>query len=308
MSMSAERTGAPDAPEAAGQEPAPARTPGRWSAVLRQMAGTRRVLFGAVVIVLMVVMAWVGPLLSPWDFGERDYSAFLQPPSADHWWGTDSTGRDVFVSTMVGLQKSVIIGLLVAVLSTLVAAVVGAFAGYFLGVTDRVLMWITDLMLVLPSFLILAILYPVLRDQGWLVFVGLLAAFLWMVTAKMVRGMTISLKEREYVLAARYMGVPAWTIIFRHIIPNMSSLLIVDATINVSSAIIVETSLSYFGFGVQPPDVSLGSLISDGASQAVTHPWTFVFSTGLLVLLVLAVNLIGDGLRDALDPQSERRS
>ncbi|GAA1095877.1 ABC transporter permease [Nocardiopsis composta] len=305
MSMSTERAAAP---EAGGQRAPEARATGRWGSVLLQLLRTPRVVFGLAVIAVMTVMAWVGPMISPWEFGERDYANFLQPPSPEHWWGTDNTGRDVFVATMVGLQKSIIIGLLVAVLSTFVAAIVGAFAGYFLGVTDRVLMWITDLMLVLPSFLILAILYPILRNQGWMVFVGLLAAFLWMVTAKMVRGMTISLKEREYVLAARFMGVPAWKIIFRHIIPNMSSLLIVDATINVSSAIIVETSLSYFGFGVQPPDVSLGSLISVGARQAVTHPWTFLFCTGLLVLLVLAVNLIGDGLRDALDPQSKRRS
>ncbi|GAB3476239.1 ABC transporter permease [Nocardiopsis coralliicola] len=304
MSMSTERAGAQDAPDHGPEE---AGASGRWSSVFRQLLRTRRVVFGIGIILAMVAMAWLGPLVSPWEFGERDYANFLRPPSPEHWWGTDNTGRDVFVSTMVGLQKSIIIGLLVALLSTFVAAIVGAFAGYFLGVTDRVLMWITDLGLVLPSFLILAILYPVLRDQGWLIFVGLLAAFMWMVTAKMVRGMTISLKEREYVLAARYMGVPPWKIIFRHIIPNMSSLLIVDATINVSAAIITETSLSYFGFGVQPPDVSLGSLISLGARQATTHPWTFLFCTGLLVLLVLAVNLIGDGLRDALDPQSKRR-
>nr|WP_173434241.1 ABC transporter permease [Allosalinactinospora lopnorensis] len=284
------------------------RVSGRWVNVLRQMLATRRVIVGLACIVLLTAMAWIGPLFNPWEFGERDYSAFLQPPSPDHLWGTDDTGRDIFVNTMVGLQKSIVIGILVAVLSTFIAAVVGAFAGYFLGVTDRVLMWITDLALVLPSFLILAILYPALRDKGWVVFVILLAAFMWMVTSKMVRGMTISLKEREYVLAAHYMGVPAWRIIFRHIIPNMSSLLVVDATINVSAAIITETSLSYFGFGVQPPDVSLGSLIAAGSRSATTHPWLFVFCTGLLVVLVLAVNLIGDGLRDALDPQSKHRS
>ncbi|MFC7329804.1 ABC transporter permease [Marinactinospora rubrisoli] len=306
MSMSAERAAVVTGPgpEGGGDE---TRVPGRWSGVARQMLRTRRVVLGIGLIVALAAVAWIGPLISPWEFGERDYAAFLQPPSPDHWFGTDNTGRDIFTITMVGMQKSLIIGLLAAIITTVLAAIVGSFAGYFLGATDKVLMWITDLALVLPSFLILAILYPALRGQGWLVFVLLLAAFAWMVTAKMVRGMTISLKEREYVLAARYMGVPAWKIIFRHIIPNMSSLLIVDATINVSSAIIAETSLSYFGFGVQAPDVSLGSLIALGARQAVTHPWTFVFCTGLLVILVLAVNLVGDGLRDALDPQSKSR-
>ncbi|GAA3754474.1 peptide/nickel transport system permease protein [Spinactinospora alkalitolerans] len=283
------------------------RIPGRWSSVLRTTLRQRRVIAGIAVLVLLMLAAWVGPLFAQWGFEERDYANFLQPPSPEHWFGTDNTGRDIYILTMVGLQKSIIIGLLVAVITTVVAAVVGAFAGYFLGPTDKAMMWVTDLALVLPSFLILAILYPAIRGSGWLIFVLLLAAFMWMITAKMIRGMTISLKEREYVLAARYMGVPAWKIIFRHIIPNMSSLLIVDATINVSTAIIAETSLSYFGFGVQPPDVSLGSLIALGARQAVTHPWTFVFCTGLLIILVLAVNLIGEGLRDALDPQSKSR-
>ncbi|MDA8372062.1 MAG: ABC transporter permease [Nocardiopsaceae bacterium] len=303
MSMPAERVA--DTAEAEGEE---VRVPGRWSGVLYEVLRTPRVLFGAALLLALVIAAWVGPLLSPWDFAETDIIARREPPSAEHWFGTDSIGRDTFTQTMVGLQKSIIIGLLAAILTTAIAAVVGAFAGYFLGATDRVLMWITDLALVLPNFLILAILYPALRGKGWLVFVILLAALAWMVTAKMVRGMTISLKEREYVLAARYMGVSHHRIIFRHILPNMSSLLIVDATINVSAAIIAETSLSYFGFGVQPPDVSLGSLIADGSTQSLAFPWTFWFCTGLLVVLVMAVNLIGDGLRDALDPQSKRRS
>lgn len=283
------------------------RIPGRWSTVLRTTLRQRRVITGLTILLLLVALAWIGPFLSPWGFEERDYTNFLMPPTAEHWFGTDNTGRDLYILTLVGLQKSIIIGLLVAVITTAVAAVVGAFAGYFLGLTDKALMWVTDLALVLPTFLILAILFPAIKGSGWIIFVLLLAAFGWMITAKMVRGMTISLKEREYVHAARFMGVSPVAIIFRHIIPNMSSLLIVDATINVSAAIIAETSLSYFGFGVQPPDVSLGTLIATGARQAVTHPWTFVFCTGLLVILVMAVNLIGEGLRDALDPNSASR-
>ena len=205
------------------------------------------------------------------------------------------------------MQKSLLIGLLVALLSTSLAAVVGAFAGYMGGWVDRVLMWIVDLLLVIPAFLIIAILSPNFRGKTWFVFVLLLAAFLWMVTARIVRGMTISLREREYVLAARYMGVSTPRIILRHILPNISSLLIVDATINVSAAIIAETGLSYFGFGVQPPDVSLGTLIATGTNSAVTYPWLFWFSGGLLVAIVLAVNLVGDGLRDAIDPTSRAR-
>jgi peptide/nickel transport system permease protein len=259
---------------------------------------------GLVVLVFLFLLAFVGPYLSQWSYTDHDFNAFLEGPSLDHWFGTTQTGGDVYALTLRGMQKSLVIGILVALISTGIAAVVGSFAGYMGGWIDRTLMWFVDLMLVLPSFLIIAILSPTFRGKTWLVFVVLLAAFLWLVTARIVRGMTISLREREYVLAARYMGVPAHRIIFRHILPNISSLLIVDATINVSAAVISETGLSYFGFGVQPPDVSLGTLIADGTQSATTYPWLFGFAAGILVALVLAVNLVGDGLRDALDPTS----
>jgi peptide/nickel transport system permease protein len=125
-----------------------------------------------------------------------------------------------------------------------------------------------------------------------------------MITARIVRGMTLSLKEREFVYAARFMGVPGWTIILRHILPNMASLLIIDATVNVSSLILAEVGLSFFGFGVQPPDVSLGTLIGDYSGAALSYPWEFYFPAGFLVVLVLAINVVGDGLRDAFDPNA----
>jgi peptide/nickel transport system permease protein len=214
----------------------------------------------------------------------------------------------MFALTMRGMQKSLVIGLLGAVMSTAMAAVVGAFAGYFGGALNTALLTVIDLLLVLPSFLIIAILSPTFRGHTWLIFVLLLAAFQWMITARIVRGLTLSLKEREFVRAARFMGVPGWKIIFRHILPNMASLLIIDATINVSSLILAEVGLSFFGFGVQPPDVSLGTLIGDYAGAALTYPWEFYFPAGLLVVLVLAINLVGDGLRDALDPNAQVRT
>ena len=282
------------------------RIASRWSLVLRRFRRRRLAMAGLVVLVFLFLLAFVGPYLGQWTYTDHDFNAFLQGPSLDHWFGTTQTGGDVYALTLRGMQKSLVIGILVALISTGLAALVGSFAGYMGGWIDRSLMWFVDLMLVLPSFLIIAILSPTFRGKTWLVFVVLLAAFLWLVTARIVRGMTISLREREYVLAARYMGVPAHRIIFRHILPNISSLLIVDATINVSAAVISETGLSYFGFGVQPPDVSLGTLIADGTQSATTYPWLFGFAAGILVALVLAVNLVGDGLRDALDPTSGR--
>ncbi|MBQ1082647.1 MULTISPECIES: ABC transporter permease [unclassified Nocardiopsis] len=282
--------------------------PNRLKDVVRQMLATRRVIVGLVLIVLLALFAFVGPIISAWEVGQRDYVSILNGPSPDHWFGTNRTGQDIFTHTTAGLQKSLLIGLLVALGSTAVAALVGSFAGYFGGLPDRLLMWVADLALVLPSFVVLAILSRHFVGQGgWLILVILLAAFSWMVTSKMVRGLTISLREREYIHAARFMGVPSHRIILRHILPNMSSLLIADATIMVSAAIIGETALSYFGLGVQPPDVSLGVVIADGAPFATTAPWVFMFPTVMLVVLVLAVNMIGDGLRDALDPSSKSR-
>lgn len=282
------------------------RVPGRWAIVWRRFLRKRLAMVGLIVLVLLFALAFLGPHLTHWKYTDKDFLNFQTGPSAQHWFGTTATGSDLYAVTLRGMQKSLVIGMLVALMSTGMAALVGSFSGYFGGWTDRTLMWFVDLLLVLPSFLIIAILSPTFRGKSWLVFVVLLAAFLWMITARIVRGMTLSLREREYVMAARYMGVPGPRIIARHILPNISSLLIIDATINVSAAIISETGLSYFGFGVQPPDVSLGTLIADGSDAATTFPWLFLFPAGLLVLTVLAVNLVGDGLRDALDPTSGR--
>jgi peptide/nickel transport system permease protein len=260
---------------------------------------------GLGVVVLLFALAYVSPYFSRWQYNQLDAHAFLSAPTRAHWFGTTQNGFDMFALTMRGMQKSLIIGLLGALIATSLAAVVGAFAGYFGGVLNTVLLTVIDLLLVLPSFLIIAILSPTFQGRTWLIFVLLLAGFQWMITARIVRGMTLSLKEREFVLAARFMGVPGWRIIFRHILPNMASLLIIDATVNVSSLILAEVGLSFFGFGVQPPDVSLGTLIGDHAGAALTYPWEFYFPAGLLVALVLAINLVGDGLRDALDPNAE---
>jgi peptide/nickel transport system permease protein len=283
---------------------------GRRQLVMRRLRRNKAAMAALVVLVLLWVVAFAGPVISRaltgWDYDEQDFTAFLQPPSADHWFGTTQIGGDVFAQTMRGLQKSLLIGLLVALISTGLAAVVGAFAGYLGGWTDKVLMWVVDLLLVIPSFLIIAIISRNMESGGWIALVLLIAVFGWMLTARIIRGMTLSLREREFVLAARYSGVGTVGIVFRHLIPNMSSLLIIDATIAVATAIIAESGLSYFGFGVKPPDVSLGTLIAQGTQSAFTFPWLFLFSGGLLVLTTLAVSVFGDGLRDALDPNSQR--
>jgi peptide/nickel transport system permease protein len=296
-------------PAAAGQDTVPGMTTGdeatsRWGLVARRMRRKRFAMLGCLTVALLFAVAYLSPFLVTWQYDELDTRAFLSPPSLEHWFGTTQNGFDMFALTMRGMQKSLIIGVLGALMSTTLAAVVGAFAGYFGGKLNTALMVVVDLLLVLPAFLIIAILSPLFRERTWLLFVLLLAAFQWMITARIVRGMTLSLKEREFVLAARFMGVPGWRIIFRHILPNMSSLLIIDATVNVSSLILAEVGLSFFGFGVQPPDVSLGTLIGNYAGSALSYPWQFYFPAGFLVILVLSINLFGDGLRDALDPNA----
>ncbi len=286
--------------------PAEVQALSRGRLVLRRFLRNRLSTTGALVLVLLFAGAFLSPLFYPWDYRTQDDFALLAQPSAEHWFGTTKLGEDLFARAMRGLQKSLLIGLLVAVISTALAATVGAAAGYFGRATDRALMWVVDLLLVLPSFLVVAILSPAFRGGSWLLLVLLLGAFQWMIAARIVRGMTLTLREREYVTAARFMGMAPWRIIRRHILPNMASLLIIDATISVGSAITAETALSFFGFGVQPPDISLGTLINTGTESALTFSWLFLFPAGLLIVTVLAVNFLGEGLRDALDPTSTR--
>jgi peptide/nickel transport system permease protein len=280
----------------------------RGRLVLRRFLRSKESLAGAVLIALLFLLAFLGPYLTTWGFTDHDFTALHAPPSATHWFGTTQIGTDVFALTVRGMQKSLIIGILAGGISTALAAVVGSLAGYFGGWRDRGLSWVVDLMLVLPEFLMVAILSPLFSGTTWLILPLVLAAFEWMINARIVRGLTISGREREYVLAAKYMGVSPIKIITRHILPNISSLLIVAATLQVSLAIIAATALSYFGFGVQPPDVALGTLIQKGSASATTYPWLFGFAALMLVLIVLAVNMLGDGLRDALDPSSGKES
>lgn len=278
----------------------------RGKLVLRRFLRKKLAVIGLAVLILEALFAYIGPHLSQWSFGSIDPANFGTGPSGTHWWGTDTEGHDMFVQTMSGTQKSLLVGLIAAFVSTTVAAVIGSLAGYFGKAVDNALMWFVNLMMIIPSFLILAIISPELKDSSFLLFAFLLAAFSWMLTARVVRGLTFSLREREFVSAAKFMGVPAWRIIGRHILPNMASLLIVDVTINVSATILAETGLSYFGFGVQPPAVSLGTLIGDGTQgpDPTYQSWLWVFPGLMLIVLVLAVNFIGDGLRDALDATS----
>lgn len=273
--------------------------------VFRRFLRNRLAVCALAILVLLFIGCYLLPPLLPYSHTDLDFYSLQSPPSPEHWFGTNALGQDVLALVLRGMQKSLLIGLCVAVISTLIAATVGSIAGYFGGWRDRTLMWIVDLLLVVPSFILIAITTPRTKNSANVaLLIVLLAAFSWMISSRIVRGLTMSLREREYVQAARYMGVPNRRIIARHILPNVASILIIDTALNVGMAILAETGLSFLGFGVQPPDVSLGTLIADGTKSATTFPWVFLFPAGVLVLIVLCANLIGDGLRDALDPAS----
>ena len=277
----------------------------RRTLVTRRFLQNKLAVVSLVILVVLFVACYAVPPLLPYSHTDIDFYELQTPPSTRHWFGTNAIGQDVLAQVLRGMQKSMLIGLCVAVISALIAATVGSVAGYFGGWRDRALMWFVDLLLVVPSFILIAIITPRTKNSANIaLLIVLLAAFSWMISSRMVRGLTMSLREREYVQAARYMGVPSRQIIARHILPNVASILIIDTALNVGVAILAETGLSFLGFGVQPPDVSLGTLIADGTKSATTFPWVFLFPAGVLVLIILCANLIGDGLRDALDPGS----
>jgi peptide/nickel transport system permease protein len=275
----------------------------RRQLVWRRFLRNRPAVVALAIVVFLFAGCYALPPLLPWSYTDLDYYSLQAPPSPEHWFGTNALGQDLLALTLRGMQKSLLIGVCVALISTVIAATVGAVAGYFGGWRDRTLMWLVDLLLVVPSFLLIAILTPRIKQSGSMILlIVLLGLFSWMISSRIIRGMTMSLRDREFVRAARYMGVANWRIIVRHILPNVASILIIDTALNVGVAILAETGLSFLGFGVQPPDVSLGTLIADGTKSVTTFPWVFLFPAGLLVLIVMCANLIGDGLRDAVDP------
>ncbi|GAC1395789.1 MAG: ABC transporter permease [Mycobacterium sp.] len=280
-----------------------ARFASRRTLVGRRFLRNKPAVVSLMLFVALFIACYTLPTVLPYSYTDLDFFALQQPPNTDHWFGTNALGQDLLAQTLRGMQKSMLIGVCVAFISTIIAATVGTVAGYFGGWRDRTLMWIVDLMLVVPSFLLITIV--VQRTKGDIVWlIVLLAAFSWMISSRVVRGMTMSLREREFVAAARYMGVSNPRLIIGHIVPNVASFIIIDTALNVGVAVLAETGLSFLGFGIQPPDVSLGTLIADSTKSVTTFPWLFLFPAGVLVLIILCANLIGDGLRDALDPSA----
>ncbi len=224
----------------------------------------------------------------------------------NHPFGQDQVGRDIFAVVMRGTQQSLLIMVIVGVIATFIGTVIGAVSGYYRGITDSVLMRFTDIVITIPVIIIGAVLGRKFGIQGVGVLALILGLVLWTGLARLVRGEFLSLREREFVDAAKVAGARDRRIIFRHILPNAIGVIIVNATLLMASAILIETALSFLGYGVQAPDTSLGKIISENQAAFATRPWLFWWPGLFIIAIALCVNFIGDGLRDAFDPRQRR--
>jgi peptide/nickel transport system permease protein len=270
----------------------------------------RAALIGAIALILLCLLCFLGPLVyraDPNAINVTNVSSTFAPPSIQHPFGTDDVGRDEFARVMAGGRVSLLIGLISMLMAIVFGVGIGALAGYYGGIIDNILMRFTDVVLAVPLYLLLFVLSASFTDHTPKSVIILIAVLTWTYAARLVRGEFLALKEREFVLSARTIGARDLRMMFRHILPNAAGPIIVNATLLIGGNIILESVMSYFGFGIQPPDASWGSLISDGQGFFDVGPW-LVLAPGLLIFLtVLSFNLVGDGLRDALDPYMTER-
>ena len=269
--------------------------------LLRMCRQNKLAVFSALVILIIILMAVFAPLIAPYGEAEQDLAARLQAPSAAHLFGTDELGRDVFSRVLYGSRLSLIIGIFPTVISMLVGIVLGLIAGYFRGWADYAIMRVADVMLSFPSLLLAMVVMYTLGSSVLNIFIAL-SLVSWASVARVVRSQTLSLKESEYVEAARSIGVSNKNIMFRHILPNCIPSLIVLFTLNVPSAILSESALSFLGIGAQPPAASWGLIVNQSKQFLFTQPWLSLAPCIAIMIVVLAFNFLGDGLRDVLDP------
>ena len=280
----------------------------------------------AIIVLLAVSSIGIGPIPGWWD---KDHVATYPVVNGgaptisliptwlggegihlgEHPMGQNTTGKDYFAMVMLGAQRSLTLGLVVGIISTVLGAALGAIAGYFRGWVDSIIMRITDVFMVVPLLLLAAVLGRMavnVADGVWMLalMIGIVS---WTSLARLVRGEVLSLREREFIGAAQSMGASPARIIFRHLMPNTVGVIVVNATFAIANAILLESSLSYLGFGVQPPETSLGLLISQYQGAFTNRPWLFWFPGVVILIIALSINFIGDGLRDAFDPRQTRK-
>jgi ABC-type dipeptide/oligopeptide/nickel transport system permease subunit len=268
-----------------------------------------RLAMGSLVVLVGVLLCGVfASHIASYSFDGIDFNNINAPPTtkAHHFFGTDQLGRDYFARVLYGIRTSMRVAFIVAILSTSIGTVIGAVAGYFGGWIDNLLMRFTDLVLTLPAIAVLLVASARLGNGNQYRVAVILALLFWTAIARVVRGLFLSLREKEYVEAAKASGSGDMRIIFRHMLPNSMGPIIVNMTLVTANAILIEAALSFLGFGIKPPTAALGNLIAQGQTQMQTQWWLVVFPGLTIVLMVMCINFIGDGLRDALDPTQRR--
>jgi peptide/nickel transport system permease protein len=274
----------------------------RQSTVWRHFRRNQLALGGGVVVLLLGLAALFAPVLAPYDPAAYDVKQILLPPSPAHWFGTDQLGRDVFSRMLFGARISMSVGFVSVGIAVAIGTLIGTLAAYYGGRADELLMRFVDLMLNFPRFFLLLTLIAFLRPSIWVI-MAVIGFTGWMGLARLVRGEILSLKEREFVLSARALGAVDRRIMLRHILPNSLVPILVSATLGVAGAILAESGLSFLGLGVQPPTPSWGNILIDGKANIEIAWWLSVFPGMAILVTVLAYNLLGEGLRDALDPR-----
>ncbi len=277
---------------------------GLWASAATRLWRRRGARVAVCVIGVIVVLACIGPFLSPWTLEGLDWRHLAQPPGAvaSHWLGTDRLGRDLYVRTLHGVRLSLALSVVASALSLLIGIAWGSVAGFLGGRVDGWMMRFVDVLYALPYLFIVIILTSLVARGSLLVLLVGLGGVGWLTTARIVRGQTLALKGREFIVAARATGLSAAAILARHIVPNLLGPVLVYAALTIPQMILFESFLSFLGLGVQEPRASLGNLIYGGAQEMESAPWMLLAPAAVLVALLLCLNLLGDRLRDALDP------
>lgn len=273
-----------------------------WADAWRRLKKNRMATFGLIVLSILALLAIIGPFIQPYDYQTQDYAARNIAPSGAHWFGTDDLGRDQWVRVWWGVRISLFIGIIAAILDFTIGILYGGISAYFGGRVDDIMQRIIEVIIGLP-FMIIVILLMMVMGPGIFSIIIALASVGWVGMARLVRGQMLSLKEQEYVLAARTLGASPMRIILRHLVPNALGIIIINVTFTVPGAIFAESFLSFIGLGIKPPMASLGSLVSDGVQVMRNFPWRLLCPAIVFSLIMLSFNLLGDGLRDALDPR-----
>jgi len=273
-----------------------------------EMRRSRSVRFSGGILLVIAVAAAIGPWISPHSYLTTDFDGrFIEPTlNGLRLFGTDDLGRDLFVRALTGVRVTLLVAIVASLVSLIIGIAYGAVAGYVGGRIDAVMMRAVDALYALP-FIFLVILLMVVFERNFLLIFIAIGAINWLDMARIVRGQTISLKQREFVDAAKLIGVPPWRIIFRHITPNLMGVVVVYVTLTIPQAILVESFLSFLGLGVQEPQTSLGALVNGGVSQMERARWLLLIPAVLLAIILLCFNFLGDGLRDVFDPRQESR-